>query len=369
MHRSRAIDILRAVAVLLVMGRHLDRCPTATSSTLHWFTNLWQIGGWVGVDLFFVLSGFLVSGLLFREYEKHGVISLKSFLIRRGFKIYPAFWLLLLVTLIIAAVTGRDYKMLAVPCELLFLQNYGPALWNHTWSLAVEEHFYLFLVLLLFALLKWRHNPNPFRIVPTLFACLAITCLGLRLATEHVTPVFSDKTNLFPTHLRMDSLFCGVTLSYYYHTYPVAFMAWARRWRWPLMGLGLLALSPAFLYDIKTTPYIYTFGLTQFYLGGACLLVALLGLKLPENWLVRSLSHIGSHSYSIYLWLMAWLTWIVPLISGASKADRHWPLYAVTYLGGGILFGIGIAAVIEFPLLRLRDRWFPSRSRALETGK
>ena len=88
--RVRQIDFLRAVAVILVLFRH------------HWVgIDVLQRIGWIGVDLFFVLSGFLVSGLLFSEYKRYGNIKAGQFLIRRGFKIYPLFYLSIFLTLII----------------------------------------------------------------------------------------------------------------------------------------------------------------------------------------------------------------------------------------------------------------------------
>ena len=87
--RIKQLDVLRGIAIVLVLGSHMPA------------SDLWSQIGWVGVDLFFVLSGFLVSGLLFNEYKKHGQIRLGRFLIRRGFKIYPAFYFLILVTIAI----------------------------------------------------------------------------------------------------------------------------------------------------------------------------------------------------------------------------------------------------------------------------
>ena len=69
-NRLVALDVLRAVAILLVLGRHMLPCPPETSVWANKLTNIWINGGWIGVDLFFVLSGFLVSGLLFQEYQK-----------------------------------------------------------------------------------------------------------------------------------------------------------------------------------------------------------------------------------------------------------------------------------------------------------
>src|SRR6476620_3973805 len=79
-HRLTELDFLRGVAVILVLFGH------------HYLISYTGTMGWIGVDLFFVLSGFLVSGLLFSEYKKFGDIDPKRFLIRRGFKIYPAFY-------------------------------------------------------------------------------------------------------------------------------------------------------------------------------------------------------------------------------------------------------------------------------------
>lgn len=365
MLRSKPIDILRAVAVLLVLGRHIDRCPVRVSPLLHWLTDCLERGGWVGVDLFFVLSGFLVSGLLFREYEKHGRISLKSFLIRRGFKIYPAFWLLILTSLVVLVFRQQHFKVLAIPSELLFVQNYGPGLWDHTWSLAVEEHFYFFLVFFLLALQKFRGGKNPFRLVPVMFAVLAVVCLVLRLLTWHVSSVFIDKTEFYPTHLRMDALFCGVLISYLNHTCVDQFQLWTRRWRWSLLAAGLLLLLPAFCFEIKTTPFMFTYGLTLVYLGSACLMMASLTVTVPDHWLPKVMAFIGSHSYSIYLWHVPVAAWLMPLVVGAVKEQRNWFGYFATYVGGSIIFGIGMSTLVEFPLLRLRDRLFPARSRPL----
>jgi len=98
--RLVVLDALRALAVLLVIGRHL-RIPYSLSpeSGTRVFAELWQRGGWIGADLFFVLSGFLVSGLLFREHQQHGRVSLGRFFVRRGLKIYPAFYAFLAATL------------------------------------------------------------------------------------------------------------------------------------------------------------------------------------------------------------------------------------------------------------------------------
>lgn len=364
MERSKTIDILRAIAVFLVLGRHLDLCPVEADPLFRRFTALWFRGGWIGVDLFFVLSGFLVSGLLFREHEKFGYISAKQFLVRRGFKIYPAFWLLILATIAKAAHGHYTVSLGKVASELLFVQNYGSYLWTHTWSLAVEEHFYFLLLLFLLVLSRRCRGPKAFRLVPTAFVILAAGCLTLRVLTASVMP-YSDKTHLFPSHLRMDSLFAGVFISYLYHSNRDCLLAWGRRNRVKLLMLGVLLLAPAFVFPLGSTRFIYTFGLTLFYIGSGFLLIVALVSRAPQHWTGRALAYAGSHSYSIYLWHLPIAWWAVPKLSRFPSFDRNWFIYAGAYLIGSVSFGIVMATLIEFPVLRLRDYFFPSRGRPL----
>ena len=140
--RLKQLDVLRAVAVLLVL-----------CSQVHSFDWL-QRCGWIGVDLFFVLSGFLVSGLLYSEYKKYGSLSPKRFLVRRGLKIYPAFYTFVIGSVILMLLTRMKIPLDLLLAEILFVQNYYGALWGHTWSLCIEEHFYLLLTAGLYLL--WR---------------------------------------------------------------------------------------------------------------------------------------------------------------------------------------------------------------------
>ena len=244
--------------------------------------------------------------------------------------------------------------------ELLFVQNYGPACWSHTWSLAVEEHFYILLLLFLTFLSRRAAGANPFRVLPLTFAILALASLALRLVTSSLRP-YSHATHLFPTHLRMDSLFCGVVISYFYHYRSSNFLALARRYRTPAAILGVASLAPAFVYSLETTPWITTFGLTLFYLGGGLLLIAALGLDGNQRAL-RPLAYIGSHSYSIYLWHVPVLLLLLRVLG----TRGGWPLHFALYLVAVVGVGVAMALLVEFPVLKARDRWFPSRARAME---
>src|SRR5438477_10775385 len=111
--RNKRLDVLRCVAVVLVMMHHGHISP--------FFTKV----GWAGVDVFFVLRGFLISGLLFSEYQKRGSIGFKRFFIRRGLKIYPAFYAFTLLTTLTSYAVWRNVSTPARYLhETLFVQNY-----------------------------------------------------------------------------------------------------------------------------------------------------------------------------------------------------------------------------------------------------
>lgn len=361
--RSRAIDILRAVAVLLVIGMHTAPCPPETPAFLKTLVAWLTTGGWVGVDLFFVLSGFLVSGLLFREHRQHGSISFRRFFIRRGLKIYPAFWVFIGTTVLLRLLRHSEIPLPRLLAELCFVQNYAPGLWTHTWSLAVEEHFYLLLPLCLILLCRLHPSArDPFRPICAIFAILAPLCLALRIGTGHWHPVFTHLTHHFPTHLRIDSLFFGVVLSYFFHCHPVPFERFVRRFRALLIVLGAALLVPAFLFPYRATPFISTFGFSLFYIGSGLLLAGWLAREVPNHWLARALSFIGAHSYSIYLWHTFIAHDCTAVLKRILGIHWNWYLYAGSYWTGAILFGIAMSLLVEYPFLRLRDRFFQSRA-------
>ncbi len=364
--RSRllGLDLLRFLAILLVLGRHLPSPPGSYPAAGQAVFTTWHRGGWVGVDLFFVLSGFLVAGLLFSEYKSHERLSLARFYTRRGWKIYPPFYALIAVTMIVTLACGEPYSRLSLGSELVFLQSYLPGLWNHTWSLAVEEHFYLILPLLLAALLRLnRGSPGPLRPVLSLAACVAVGALLLRLLDWYYRPSYSHLTHSFATHLRLDSLFFGVAISYVYHFHTERFVATLTPWRRWLMAGGVLALVPAFALPLETTPFVYTAGFTVFYLGSGMLMVGVLLSDLPHNRFLTGLGELGAYSYSIYLWHMAVIEWEVPLVERVRGATVGFGSLAAMDVIGSLAVGVVMAKVVELPALRLRDRWFPARAK------
>ena len=327
--RSQSLDVLRGIAVLLVLLCH--------------YSPFLSFGGF-GVDLSFVLSGFLISGLLFQEFKATGTINVWRFWVRRGFKIYPPFYTFLLLTsLFLWLITGGvPHEVVA---DIFFVQNYFPHLWMHGWSLAVEEHFYIALPLLFLLFLAiGRHSPKAFRALPILSIALSILCVYLRALASHHARTWDDM--FAPTHLRMDSLFAGVTLAYYAHFDAGSFAEGSRKL---VLVLGLLLAVPAFLFPGTVV------GVTVAYVAFACIVAWAANQAYSANRLLRSLAWVGYYSYSIYLWHGAAQVFFDVALRSVPHVIRF-PLF----IGSTILLGVGMSKLVEIPALRLRNRIFPS---------
>jgi peptidoglycan/LPS O-acetylase OafA/YrhL len=337
--RNKQLDFLRGIAVILVLFRH------------HWVgIDALQHVGWVGVDLFFVLSGFLVSALLFKEYKDFGDVHRARFLIRRGFKIYPLFYVSLVLTLVLAYTVGwpqvnaLNNKGIAVFAirEALFVQNYFPGFWGHHWSLAVEEHFYLLVALFFPLILKHIKYAAPI---------VFIGCLALRIHD----PGFDQ------THLRIDSLFAGVCVSYAYHFGNLERIATYRK------SLIALACMPVlFIFqDPLDSVFTRTIGFSILYVSFSAILILSLysEFKVP-TWIAK----IGFYSYGIYLFHLYPIRFIVGdrYLNDVPRAFEWQAIPSfIVFFVVSIVLGITMSRLVEIPFLAIRDKYFPRRDRTM----
>ena len=328
------------------------------------FFALWRRGGWIGVDLFFVLSGFLVSGLLFAEFKAHGRIAPLRFYARRAWKIYPPYFVMLAATVALILTQGGDFERGQLLAEVFFYQNYVRGLWNHTWSLAIEEHFYLLLPLVCLLVLRTRaRRPASLRAIVLLGAGVGVVELAARIGNAMEMAPYSPYTYMFATHLRLDSLFFGVVLSYAYHFHTARFVELLTPWRVPLLLGGSLLLAPAFLITLES-PLMYTVGYTVLYIGSGMLVVGALLSDPRRRRTLGALATLGAFSYSIYLWHMPVLVWGLPLLEQLFGMSFPFSVRLVSYVGGSMAMGVVMARLVEVPALRLRDQLFPARSTA-----
>jgi peptidoglycan/LPS O-acetylase OafA/YrhL len=217
---------------------------------------------------------------------------------------------------------------------------------------------------MLLAVMARRRTADPFRpLIPTV-AVVAIALLAARIANAAWLGRYSTHYHFFNTHLRLDSLLFGVAISYAYHFHAERFRALLYPRRRALIALGLALLSPPFIFPLTTTPFIYTAGLTLFYVGSGALLVGTLLSSIPRHPLVSGVAAAGAYSYSIYLWHFPVRDWGATAVERILRIDLSYTGETLIYLVGSLLVGVSMAWLIEMPMLRLRDKWYPARVEA-----
>jgi len=354
--REPGLDLLRTIAILLVVLYHMYLQPAPR------FLRVIDQTGWMGVDLFFVLSGFLIGSQLLRPYLRNETPSLRVFYLRRAFRVLPAFWVVLLVYLLVPGF--REQPNLPDAWRFVtFTQNFGlhaPAAFSHAWSLCVEEHFYLVFPLLVLWLMR---KPSLWK-VSTVAATIFIVGLIVRFMIwqHYLGPIANDpnQENLFgarywemiyfPTYARLDGLLVGVLLAGIRSFRPV-WWRFAMAWRGIALILALIVLSLSvwLCWDLHSFSAV-VFGFPLIGFGFGFLVVAGSGLRVR----IPGVTMGATLAYSTYLthkavmhldrvYLGHWLNvnWMLNLT-----------IYAVTSLAvASILY-----LCIEGPFLRLRER-------------
>jgi peptidoglycan/LPS O-acetylase OafA/YrhL len=307
MSRIPCLDGLRAVSIALVVfahawGGHFGEAPD---------NPLWIVltNGALGVEVFFVISGFLITTLLVREHEKYGAISLRNFYIRRLFRIFPPFYAYVAVIAVVAAYTAIDITAGDVISALSFTWNYSPVAksWSlaHSWSLSVEEQFYLLWPLTMVLVLAKGNRQTAAKVAFGLIVAAPI----LRLAS-HATGHAVLSTRIYVMlHTRVDALMFGCLLALLDGTKILdRVMKLASKVVW-LFPIFVLVVSPL-LTKRFGGKYIYIAGYTLE--GGMIALTTLWLIHNPKSLAGRLLSlrpvvHIGLISYSLYLWQQIFL--------------------------------------------------------------
>jgi peptidoglycan/LPS O-acetylase OafA/YrhL len=393
MKRLFALDVLRGVAICLVLAIHSAWTPESPDNWFEPLFGAFQSIGWVGVDLFFALSGFLISGLLFVEFNRSGRLHIGQFYLRRGLKIWPSFYfafgsVVLLQCLRQAQLQDWDrvtaIALNTVP-NILFVQNYlTDHPWPHSWSLAVEEHFYLFLPVVL--MLMCRGSKDGKRAFCHLLWSLPLVWVMslayrvLAAATGEATPHYL----YYSTHAHLDGFLVGVTGGYLFH-YRRPWAEAIGRW-WPMFAfVAVFAMALVWRYPRDDFMIGTTVGFSMLSIGfGGLVLAAGLwpdtGKQAPLRLagLLRGIAWLGCYSYTIYL-----AHSVIPMMPGFEPLRQAviyrglpgWlPAGAVLWIDRLVFWGLavgagfGLSLLIEQPFLRFRNRLVPSHPRTPTPG-
>jgi peptidoglycan/LPS O-acetylase OafA/YrhL len=344
--RDANLDVLRALAIVLVVAYHLfQMSPVPLPAVMSVATF-----GQYGVDLFFALSGWLIGTLFWREQARFGNVNLWRFWARRWMRTIPPYLVALLLAWPAAFAQRRE------PFDwgyLLFVQNYYAVqpFFLVSWSLCVEEHFYLLLPLLLAPIAHRRQTVVAVFVVLILVAPVSRFVLSL----DGIDPAFGFEH--VATHLRMEGLLLGFLAAWVSTFAPGHWSAWRRHTVWWIGGsAALLSIALGLLSDVA----LYRVGLTLLALALVMVLVALVG-RVPSRFASSSVVRaMALMSYSVYLThaLMIhaarWILDVVPAIP--------WPVYfplALSLVGTvGAIFYAGV----ERTAIVLRDRWIARRA-------
>jgi peptidoglycan/LPS O-acetylase OafA/YrhL len=304
-----ALDGLRGVAVSLVMVSHL--APATLSSA-----------GDIGVLMFFTLSGFLITTLLIQERETSGRVDLPQFYKRRALRLLPALIVLLMVLLALDVVVGSQagYRRPAL-FTLFYVANWAIIHGvdfnhiNHTWSLSIEEHFYLLWPLTMVLVLR-NHDKH---------ALLWVAIAGAAASWAWRVVLWSSGASLprviYGTDTRLDGLLIGCLLA-------IVGYQRIRHISWPLILAALVGVGSPLL--VRTDAFHFAVGYAAVGLGTAVVIAAcLVGQRIASVLETQPLVWVGGISYGLYLW--------------------HLPVYGAVFKFGGA-FPYPVQAVIAVAL-------------------
>jgi peptidoglycan/LPS O-acetylase OafA/YrhL len=356
-----AIDGLRAVAVIAVMFYHLG------------FT--WIPGGFLGVDLFFVISGYVITRLLLDSIAQSGGLDLRGFYIARARRLLPALIFMLVSTTIAIGIWAPDtIKRLLIdtPFSLTGTMNWWlvahhqdyfdtigrPPLLQHTWSLAVEAQFYLLWPLILYFILKQfgkRHIPLASLLIAAASG-IALLFVSFSLDASNASKVSHV---YFGTDTHSIGLFLGAALAVSW--IPQNFTKTVSRKAQDFIDgvgfIGFIGIIAAFLLIDETQPTLYKIA---FPLAGLCGAAIIMSVVHPASRFAPVLQNpiflcIGERSYAIYLW-----HWVIFQVTRPSVdlAGKEWALYSLRILIVLALSDISLRYV-ELPIRRgVIQYWF-----------
>lgn len=250
--RLHGLDALRAFAITAVLMIHYQGLDGLWGHPA-WMENPIIQFGWTGVDLFFVLSGYLIASQLLSELETTRGLSLRDFYLKRGFRILPPFLFVLAVYVFFPGARERE-SLAPLVKYLTFTQNLGLDVahhktFSHAWSLCIEEQFYLILpLLLLMAFVRGSLRRLPITVGLLMVAGLLLRYSLLRWIVASFEPEarFAQfmRWIYYPTHARLDGLLVGVLIAWVFQYRPAAREWLVRRPVGCLMaGAGVLATA------------------------------------------------------------------------------------------------------------------------------
>ena len=359
-NRLAGLDHLRALAIILVLLFHYRLFDHPA------WLDVFGKFGWTGVDLFFVLSGYLISFQLFSKIKGGNKISFREFFIRRVFRIIPAYAVVVAIYFCVPAF--REWEALPPLWRFLtFTQNLGLDLrvnrtFSHAWSLCIEEQFYLLLPLTLIALVYYKLVKAGIVILIGLFLFGFVVriyswqhLVAPSIGTEGFIAVWY-KCIYYPTWCRLDGLLTGISIAAFYEFYPLL-AARISKYGNALLLAGVIILTGAYYVCLDEHSFIASvFGFPVVSIGYG---VMVMGAVSPSCILYKSRSWITSRiavlSFAIYLVHKGVIHIVQQQFAKLGIADDGNTMFLLCIISsfvGALLLNM----IIEKPFLKLRRK-------------
>lgn len=360
--RLRGLDLLRACAIVLVLMSHYSGF-VAHAPVFGEFGKV----GWAGVDLFFVLSGYLIGNQILVPVARHEAFSLTTFFARRFLRTLPNYYVVLLVYVLLPHSPIAGSSLPPLWRMLTFTQNIGLAYgqtFTHSWSLCIEEQFYVVLPLAVLALARWgSHLARPARLA----WCVLAAAIGCGIAARAVAwlqyghDAFTAEV-YYVSFARFDELLPGVAIAMLRNFHPGVFARLQRRAN--LLFAAGLALSVGVLACIRqdwpSTGATTAFGFSLLAIGFAVLTLSALGPDCILNRVrVPGASRLALWSYAVYLAHKPVFMAIEP-VAKRWHVDTHAAPAILAVMAAGVFAGWLLYRLVETPFMRLRARWYPA---------
>nr|WP_314540580.1 acyltransferase [uncultured Massilia sp.] len=360
--RLQGLDTLRACAIVLVLMSHycgfVSRAPT--------FGILGEVG-WAGVDLFFVLSGYLIGNQLLAPVARGESWSTPVFFARRLLRTLPNYYAMLAIYLLLPHSPIVGSGMPPLWQMLTFTQNFGLAYgqtFTHSWSLCIEEQFYIVLPLAVLALARVR-RPAPLAWC-VLLGAAALSVAGRAAAMLHDGHDAFSAEVYYSTLCRFGGLLPGVAIAMLKNFHPAVFARVLRHAN-AIFAAGLAATA-AVLYAIaeeRFSPFVATTsGFPLVAAGFGLLVLSALGPRCILNRIrVPGAASLALWSYAVYLAHKPIFMAIRPQAERLG-IDTGAPWWIAAIMAAGIAGGWLLYRLVEVPFMRLRERWYPARPTA-----
>lgn len=362
--RNIGLDVARTLAILLVLFAHTlwisDNYPKVVSAAM-------KLSGTAGVEVFFIISGFLIGKMVWRDILKPdwSFKHIRHFLFRRWFRTFPNYYLLLFVNVLVWYFIYNEFPDKLYK-YIIYIQNFANTslpFYRVSWSLAVEQFSYIIGPFLLYGLIRLfpKGNRDAYYLWVTVFIIIAFTITKVYFYYNyHVADIYEWNESIRKVLIyRLDAVYWGFLLRYFYNKYST----WLHRYEKGLLIFGLVMLVflniirvPLGITVEETPGFMIIFYLAIHSVSICCMIPYLVSMEIKSKRTAKFFTSISLISYSLYLLHYTIILHSMKVIFPSDELTglSLWS-YTFLYWGITILLSYYLYHYFEKPVTNLRD--------------